>query len=479
MMRSPTLRGLCLVCAAASFAQADFKANITYSNSSSGPGFQITTMEKGARRRTESAPSSVMLNREDSTILLDTQAKTYQRIPVGGGSANPETETASPAPLAATSGALVKVSSTIEDTGERKQAFGRTARRLKTVTVTDAPANACSPGMVKMETDGWYIDWPSQASERTQNQNSSTSAAPNCRDTFVFEQRGSGKPGYPIEYFMKMWAGNDAPVTMSMKVNELSFDELDAALFEVPTDYREYSAAQPGAPATAAPRGVKVAVAPVTNQPPGASSYLSSMLNSSGIPATAISSPTVEAASAAGAEFLLTVDMETAGAKKKGGMFGKLAKSIGGEESKANYTLTQVSTGAQRARSSVAMRSGGMGAGAGMMLAAGVAGGAASAAGSHTGAVAANTITHTMTNQMAQSAYANPQAGRMDPALQQVAYMSAYSPRYAAAQGAGTLAAHAMTSPSQTPGGNQPPPEGAMANLLDKVAEAVVQTLAN
>jgi len=435
-------------------------------------------MEKGARRRTESGPSSVLINREDVTILLDTQAKTYQRITLGGGSMPGGAESASAAPLHAQGGALVKVTSTIQDTGERKQAFGRTARRLKTLTMTEAPANACAPGTTKMETDGWYIDWPGTATENSQSQSSSAAASPQCRDTFVYQQQGSGKLGYPIEYTSTTWAGNNPPVTMTMKVADLSFADLDAALFEIPEGYREFSAARPGEPAVAAPRGVRVAVAPVANQAPGAAAYLSSMLNSSGVPSTTVAAPTVDAARAAGAEFLLTV--ETSAPKKKGGMFGKLAKSVGGEESKADFTLVEVASGTQRVRDTVSLRAGGMGAGAGMMLAAGVAGGAASAAGSHTGSVVANTMTHTMANQMMHSAYTNPQAGRMDPALRQVAYMSAYSPRYAAAQGAGVMAAHAATSAtSATQSGTQSqPPEGALASLLDKVAESVAQTLA-
>jgi hypothetical protein len=240
-----------------------------------------------------------------------------------------------------------------------------------------------------------------------QNQSSGASAAPGCRDTFVYQQQGSGKLGYPVEYSSTTWTGNSAPVTMTMKVTELSFAALDAGLFEIPEGYREFSASQP-AEAAAAAQAIRVAVAPVANQAPGASAYLSSMLNSSGVAATAIASPTIEAARAAGAEFLLTV--ETGAPRKKGGMFGKLAKSIGGEETKADYTLVEIASGAQRARNSVALRSGGMGAGAGMMLAAGVAGGAASAAGSPTGSAVANTMTHTVANQMMQSAYANPQA---------------------------------------------------------------------
>jgi hypothetical protein len=163
-MRSPTLRGLCLACAAVSLAQADFRAAIQYSNGS-GPGFQLTTMEKGVRRRTETGDSSVMLNREDATILLDTKAKTYRRILLADGSVAAGAENTAPAPLAAGGAAVVKVTVTVQDTGERKEAFGRTARRLKTMTITEAPAHACAPGMTKMETDGWYIDWPSQHAE--------------------------------------------------------------------------------------------------------------------------------------------------------------------------------------------------------------------------------------------------------------------------------------------------------------------------
>ena len=55
-------------------------------------------------------------------------------------------------------GAIVTQTETIVDTGERKTMFGYTARRVRTTSVMDAPPEACNPGHMEIESDGWYID---------------------------------------------------------------------------------------------------------------------------------------------------------------------------------------------------------------------------------------------------------------------------------------------------------------------------------
>ena len=53
---------------------------------------------------------------------------------------------------------VVNITQTITDTGERKEMFGFTARRIKTSLVKTVSPDACDKDQ-KIETDGWYIDF--------------------------------------------------------------------------------------------------------------------------------------------------------------------------------------------------------------------------------------------------------------------------------------------------------------------------------
>ena len=55
---------------------------------------------------------------------------------------------------------VVMVTTTVVDTGERKPAFGREARHVKTTMDKQPMPGACDQTKQRMETDGWYIDVP-------------------------------------------------------------------------------------------------------------------------------------------------------------------------------------------------------------------------------------------------------------------------------------------------------------------------------
>jgi hypothetical protein len=55
-------------------------------------------------------------------------------------------------------GGLIMATTTVKDTGERKQMFGYTARHIITKTVMKSSPDACTQMSNRMEHDGWYID---------------------------------------------------------------------------------------------------------------------------------------------------------------------------------------------------------------------------------------------------------------------------------------------------------------------------------
>src|SRR5437868_1371319 len=140
-------------------ALADLK--VTRKVGSGSYGGQSTVYIKGPRQRTEN-PGMTTIQQCDlkRTIQISDRTKRYIIIP-------DETEAAQSAaantpapqgPRQTRRGAIVTQTETIVDTGERKTMFGYTARHIKTTSVMDAPPEACNPGHLETESDGWYID---------------------------------------------------------------------------------------------------------------------------------------------------------------------------------------------------------------------------------------------------------------------------------------------------------------------------------
>ena len=95
---------------------------------------------------------------------------------------------------------MVTYTTTITDTGERKTFFGYTARHLKSVMTADSSPDACSPVKMRIETDGWYIDFDADLSCSTDGQSAPqfSAARPACRDEIRFKRVGTAKLGYAV-----------------------------------------------------------------------------------------------------------------------------------------------------------------------------------------------------------------------------------------------------------------------------------------
>lgn len=149
--------------------------------------------------------------------------------------------------LRARSKGTLTETTTVTDTGERREMFGFTARHLKTVTIWDPQPKSCDGPDLKLETDGWYIDLlygldcsPDLSGSITRG----TSFGGKCfleyakRNYWLEHKRnGPASLGFPVLEITK-WSGGKGEVSVSRnEVLELSVEELNASLFQVPEGF--------------------------------------------------------------------------------------------------------------------------------------------------------------------------------------------------------------------------------------------------
>jgi hypothetical protein len=231
-----------LLCLAAS-ASADIKIK---SRSSFGgqQGPETTTYIKGKRQRAEMPGQMATVTQCDlgRTVQLNGTTKTYLVSPFDdGAAAQTAPSAASRTQAAARRGGVITTTVTSTDTGERKQMFGYTARRIKTSMVTESSPDSCSPQKMRMESDGWYIDLNVgfDCYERSASAYRYPAQAGGCQDTHRMKQVGAARAGYPVHVTTTMFDESGRQTTFTQEVIEISKAVLDAALFEVPSDYRE------------------------------------------------------------------------------------------------------------------------------------------------------------------------------------------------------------------------------------------------
>jgi hypothetical protein len=214
---------------------------------SGGSSTETAMFVKGPRMRNEMnsvATSMITIRQCDlkRTLMINDKTKTYMIIAEGNSDGAAQVPTSAGEPARPTRrGGVVNLTSTLNDTGERKQMFGFTARHIKSSTVKEASADACSPGNSKIETDGWYIDFqfdfdcPGQAKKVTPG----VPSRPDCEDEVRTRSIGSAKLGFPVWSTTTIYGPDGtAESTMTNEVLELSREPLDPALFDVPQGYR-------------------------------------------------------------------------------------------------------------------------------------------------------------------------------------------------------------------------------------------------
>lgn len=134
------------------------------------------------------------------------------------------------------------ITTTIKDTGERRQMFGFTARHIVQTVETESSPDSCNPTKSKMEMDMWVIDaeFGLTCTQERSYRSTGGGKSGGCRDRVVPKTIGSAKSGYPLIQKMTTFdADGKASYTMTQEVVELSKAALDQSLFEAPSDYRE------------------------------------------------------------------------------------------------------------------------------------------------------------------------------------------------------------------------------------------------
>lgn len=232
-------------------AHADVK--IKARQTMQGQSYENTTYIKGKRQRTEQNTGGMeMVNimqcdlRRDlrimpqsRTYIIDLYDRPDSTTQPTQRAANETTATRS---TPTRKGGVVTTTMTAKDTGERKQMFGYTARHIITTMETASSPDACSQTKSKMQIDGWYIDAAFAFDCETERYKAyrPTSSKPDCQDRYEMKQIGAARTGYPVSVKTTMFDENGREsYTMLNEVVELSKATLDAALFDIPTGYRE------------------------------------------------------------------------------------------------------------------------------------------------------------------------------------------------------------------------------------------------
>jgi hypothetical protein len=238
---------LCMAALAAAgtpaIASADFKATKKMVIAGGGSGSEFTEYIKGNRTRTEVTAGGrvigVTLQQCDlkRTVQLNDATKKYMIL--AGEGASPMTPP-SGAAAPAKKGGVVTMTTTLTDTGERKEIHGMTARHIKTTIVTEPSANACNQSRTKIETDGWYVDLEGYGDGCDQMAASSMAGmgAGGCQDEVRTKTVGTAKLGYAVLFTISSGEETQMPPT-TFEIGEISREPLDASLFEIPAGYTE------------------------------------------------------------------------------------------------------------------------------------------------------------------------------------------------------------------------------------------------
>ena len=218
---------------------------------SAGGGNRMETVlyVKGQRMRNESAGvgfTTILQCDLKRTLTINEKTKTYLITPTDG--MNPATgvsdgggdPSSAPAPQNQPQrGGVVNITNTITDTGERREMFGFTARRIKTSLEKKASPDACDKDQ-KVETDGWYIDFQYSfdcPGQQQKYQPAPVRPQPGCKDEIRTKTTGSAKLGYPLIVTTTVYHPDGRTTSMTQEVLELSREPLSATLFDIPEGY--------------------------------------------------------------------------------------------------------------------------------------------------------------------------------------------------------------------------------------------------
>jgi len=237
--RSRYFSFLIVLVALAVAAPADVK--VKTKNTAAGQSSESTVYIKGARQRDESPqmPFATILQCDQKRMLqVNDKCKVYMVTPLAAEEEAAASGKPASQPAKSTKGGVVTYTTTMTDTKERKSMLGFPARHIKSSMTAESSPDACTKTSMKSETDGWYADLSvglncSRASARPP-----AMEKPECQDEYRMKHVGTARLGYPLQQTSTVTTEN-GQFSSSTEALEVSKDSLDAALFDVPADYRE------------------------------------------------------------------------------------------------------------------------------------------------------------------------------------------------------------------------------------------------
>jgi hypothetical protein len=146
--------------------------------------------------------------------------------------------------------ATIRIEINTNDTGERKEIFGRTARHVITTT-TQTPLAGSHASPQESVTDGWYIDFdprlscdakPSPGSHGYVTSYFGTGQGKQPMERPEFVRVGEPETGFPVDSKITSKSPSGMPdgTTPSFETRVTQFEEgpLDPSLFEIPPGFR-------------------------------------------------------------------------------------------------------------------------------------------------------------------------------------------------------------------------------------------------
>ena len=193
----------------------------------------------GVRQRVELGDGVAVITQCDTKqiLQLNDKHKLYVALPLD---ATPAAATPPPPPKKT---GVVDYATTFADTGETKEMFGVTARRVTTtVTRTPTPAS-CNKKKERTQTDGWYAALPVTLA-CTAAKAVPPAEATDCRDEPNATMSGEPPAGAPLGYTITTF-GDDGKQTglAKMEVKELSLAPVDESLLDAPAGYTRMATA--------------------------------------------------------------------------------------------------------------------------------------------------------------------------------------------------------------------------------------------
>lgn len=234
------LLALFLIVSCACFADLKFRMQTTAAH---GRNRDSTVYFQGARIRTE-LPNTGRVNIRqcdlNRVIRLDPSSKTYAIVPIRSKPEVPPPQSVS------TSGpqtCRVKMRREVEEVSSVEQLFGMPAQHLRIWIYMDPVPESCpnGPRMISHLTaqrDGWYLEVPIPECPARSEEDRLGMMSFDGPDRYVRSDGSITPELLPANVEVNVPKGQGLQTEFTAAISEVSTEPLDAALFDVPPDYR-------------------------------------------------------------------------------------------------------------------------------------------------------------------------------------------------------------------------------------------------